>query len=76
MSEESYAKLVHKLGSLHTLLRECAEEGLYQGEHTIAYSAGGVAKTLHVYIDGTNIEMSETPGSVGLSFSAGISSGD
>jgi hypothetical protein len=73
MPEETYAKLVYKLGSLHSLLSECAEEGLYQGEHTIAYNAGGVEKTLHVYIDGTNIEISETPGSGWMSFSAGAS---
>lgn len=76
MPEETYAKLVYKLGSLHSLLRECAEEGLFQGEHTIAYQANGIAQTLHVYIDGTNIEMSDTPGSVGLRFNTDFATGD
>ena len=76
MSEEMYARLVYKLGSLHSLLTECAREGLYQGEHTISYNAGGVSRTLHVYIEGTNIEMSETPGSAGLRFNTDFISRD
>ncbi len=65
-----YNKLVYKLGSLHSLLQELNEAGLYQGEHTIVYSAKGVTKTLHVYIDGSDLQMSETPTNPGLHFSA------
>jgi hypothetical protein len=69
-----YEKLVYKLGSLHSLLREVADAGLFQGEHTIVYSGiDGVQQTLHVYIDGTDLQMSQTPGNLGLSFSAGLS---
>jgi hypothetical protein len=61
MSDEKYVKLVYKLGSLHALLVECAAEGLYQGDHTIAYNLGGVSKTLYVHIQGTRIEISDSP---------------
>jgi hypothetical protein len=67
-----YDKLVYKVGSLYTLLSELQQYDLYQGEMTIAYSAGGVEKTLHVYIDGTEMQISDSPGNPGLSFSAGL----
>jgi hypothetical protein len=69
-----YDKLVYKLGSLHSLLRELEAGGLHQGEHTISYRGlDGVEQTVHVYIDGTDLQMSRTPGNLtGLSFSAGI----
>jgi hypothetical protein len=58
--------LVQKLGSLHSLLRELATEERFQGEHTIAYtSADGVQQTVHVHIDGTDLQMSHTPGGFG-----------
>jgi hypothetical protein len=67
-----YETLVYKVGSLYSLLAELEQRGLYQGELTIAYSAHGVEKTLHVYIDGTDMQISDSPGNPGLSFSAGI----
>ena len=67
-----YETLIYKLGSLHTLLRELGEAGLYQGEHTIAYSAGNVDRTIHVYIDGTDLQMSDTPMSNNWQFSTGV----
>lgn len=68
-----YETLIYKLGSLHTLLRELGEAGLYQGEHTIAYNSASADRTLHVYIDGTDLQMSESPmsGEWGFSTSAG-----
>jgi hypothetical protein len=73
-----YNKLIYKLGSLHGLLREIEAAGLYQGEHTIVYSAAdGTQQTLHVYIDGTELQMSPTPGNqTGLSFSSSALSGE
>ena len=65
-----YDQLVYKLGSLHRLLRELATTEQFQGEHTIAYvGADGMQQTLHVYIDGTDLQMSNTPGSTGLNLS-------
>ena len=66
-----YNNLVYKLGSLHSILRELEADGLYQGEHTIVYSASdGTQQTLHVYIDGTDLQMSHSPGNLtGLNFS-------
>lgn len=64
-----YNTLVYKLGSLHSLLQEMNEAGLYQGEHTIVYSAKGVTKTLHVYIDGSDLQMSDSPTNPGIHFS-------
>ncbi len=63
-----YNQLVYKLGSLHSLLRELEAAQEFQGEHTIAYSApDGTQQTLHVHIDGTHFQMSDTPGnSTGL----------
>ncbi len=73
-----YNKLVYKLGSLHGILREIEAEGLFQGEHTIVYSgADGTQQTLHVYIDGTELQMSQTSGSPsGLNFSSSPVSGE
>ncbi len=64
-----YNQLVYKLGSLHSFLRELEAAGLYQGEQVIVYTgADGVQQTLHIYIDGTDLQMSNTPGnSTGLS---------
>ncbi|WP_119066741.1 hypothetical protein [Aggregatilinea lenta] len=57
-----YETLVYKLGSLHGLLCELADEELYQGEHTIAYTGrDGIQRTLHAYIEGTDFQMTETP---------------
>jgi hypothetical protein len=72
-----YEKLVYKLGSLHSLLREIADAGLYQGEHTIVYSGrDGAQQTLHVYIDGTDLQMGHTPGSSGFNLSTSVFSGE
>jgi hypothetical protein len=70
--------LVYKLGSLHSMLRELESAGLYQGEHTIHYTGpDGSRHTLHIYIDGTELEMSRTPGGhPGLSFSTGLAAGE
>ena len=60
--------LVQKLGSLHSLLRELAVDEQYQGEHTISYTgADGVQQTVHVHIDGTDLQMSNTDGGFGFS---------
>lgn len=68
-----YAVLVQKLGSLHSLLRELASAELYQGEHTIAYtSADGVQQTIHVHIEGTDLQMSNTPGGFGLGLTVNV----
>ena len=69
-----YDKLVFKLGSLHSLLRELESADLFQGEHTISYRGlDGVEQTVHVYIDGTDLQMSRTPGNLtGLSFSTNL----
>ena len=65
-----YAMLVQKIGSLHSLLRDLASDELYQGEHTISYTgADGVEQTIHVHIDGTDLQMSNTPGGFGLNIS-------
>ncbi len=73
-----YNTLVYKLGSLHSLLREIEAAGLYQGERTIVYSgADGTQQTLHVYIDGTDFQMCQTPGNrTGFSFSGSTASGE
>jgi VCBS repeat-containing protein len=66
-----YDKLVYKLGSLHSILRELASSDLYQGEHTLVFTgADGTAETVHIYIDGTDLQMSATEGSPGLNLSA------
>ncbi len=68
-----YETLVYKLGSLHSLLRELEAAGLYQGEHTIAYSSDdGTQQTLHIYIDGTDLQMSNTSGNAGLHLSTDV----
>lgn len=65
-----YSTLVFKLGALHSMLRELASEELFQGEHTIAYTgADGVQHTVHVHIDGTDLQLSNTPGGFGLGLS-------
>ena len=67
-----YATLVRKLGSLHSLLRELQHEGMFQGEHTIVFNdARGEERTLHIYIDGAELQMTEAPNSTGLHFSTG-----
>jgi hypothetical protein len=73
-----YNTLIYKLGSLHSLLREFEAAGLYQGEHTIVYSAAdGTQQTLHVYIDGTELQMGPTAGNqTGLNFSNSLFSGE
>lgn len=72
-----YEKLVYKVGSLHSLLRELEEAGLYQGEHTIAYTGqDGTQQTLHVYIDGTDLQMMNTPGTTGLNLSMDVNQED
>jgi hypothetical protein len=68
-----YDTFVYKLGSLHSMLSELAEQDLYQGEHTIHYTGKhGIQRTLHVYVDGTEIQLSDTPPSTyfNLSISA------
>lgn len=56
-----YAQLISRLGSLHSLLRELESSQIYQGEHTIAYAgADGVERTVHIYIDGTELQMSDS----------------
>lgn len=72
-----FDKLVYKLGSLHSLLRELEAADLYQGEHTIAYTgADGTKQTLHIYIDGTDLQMSNTPSSFGFNMSLDVFSED
>jgi VCBS repeat-containing protein len=62
---DSYNQLVYKLGTLHSLLRELEATDQLQGEHTIVYTgADGVRQTLHVYIDGTDLQMSNTTGNL------------
>ncbi len=69
-----YAELIRKLGSLHSLLRELEQAGMYQGEHTIAYKGlDGTQQTVHVYIDGTDLQMSHTAARPGFSMSTDIS---
>ncbi len=72
-----YNTLVYKLGSLHSLLRELESAGLHQGEHTITFTgADGVRQQVHVYIDGTDLQMSHTPftpGSLNLSVDSFVS---
>jgi hypothetical protein len=68
-----YATLVRKLGSLHSLLRELQREGMYQGEHTIIVNdSRGEERTLHVYIDGAELQMTESANHTGLHFSTGV----
>jgi hypothetical protein len=72
-----YEQVVYKLGSLYSMLRELEAAGLYQGEHTIAYAdASGVQRTVHIYIDGTEIQMCDTSDTSDLSFSVDVSSDD
>lgn len=73
-----YETLVYKLGSLHGLLRELEAAGMHQGEHTIAFTGDdGTKQTLHVYIDGTELQMFNTPGLLdSFDFSFGASAGD
>lgn len=68
-----YETLVYKLGSLHSLLRDLEAAGLFQGEHTIAYTGrDGTQQTIHVYIDGTELQIFNTPDfPAGFSFSLG-----
>jgi hypothetical protein len=69
-----YALLIQKLGSLHSLLRELESARLYQGEHTITYaSADGVERTLHIYIDGTEFQMSASDPTDDFRLSSGVS---
>lgn len=69
-----YAELIRKLGSLHSLLRDLEAAGMYQGEHTIAYKGlDGTQQTVHVYIDGTDLQMSHTPARPGFTMSADVS---
>ncbi|HUN05987.1 MAG TPA: hypothetical protein PLQ56_05280 [Aggregatilineales bacterium] len=71
MESSVYDKLVYKLGSLHSLLREIAREDQYQGEHTLVFTgADGESQTVHIYIDGTDLQMSATEGSPGINLSA------
>jgi hypothetical protein len=68
-----YATLVRKLGSLHSLLYDMQQDGVHQGEHTIIYSdRNGDERTLHVYIDGTELQMADAPSSAGLHISTSI----
>jgi hypothetical protein len=64
-----YEKLIYKLGSLHSLLRELESERMYQGEHTICYTGlDGVQQTVFIHIDGTDLQMTQVPGNqAGLS---------
>lgn len=56
-----FETLVYKLGSLHSLLRQLEAANLYQGEHTIAYTSNdGTRQTLHVHIDGTELQIFNT----------------
>jgi hypothetical protein len=72
-----YDKVIYKLGSLYSMLRELEAAGLYQGEHTIAYAdANGVQRTVHVYIDGTEIQMCDTADATDWRFSVDVSSDD
>lgn len=72
-----YETLVYKLGALHSLLRDLEAAGLYQGEHTIAYTGqDGTKQTVHVFIDGTELQIFNTPGlPAGFDFSLGTQSG-
>ena len=70
--------LVYKLGSLHSLLRDLEAAGLYQGEHTVVYSgADGTQQTVHVYVDGTDLQMYSTAGNEsGLSVNGEVTDND
>jgi hypothetical protein len=69
-----YNLLVYKLGSIYSLLRELEAANAFQGEHTIAFTgADGAEHTVHVYIDGTSLEMEHSNGSAGFSSSSSIS---
>lgn len=68
-----YTELIRTLGSLHSMLRDMESAGVCQGEHTIAFTgADGEQQTVHVYIDGTELQMCNTPGSSGFTFSTDV----
>ncbi len=70
-----YGHMVYQLGKFYRMLRELEASGMYQGEHTIVYTADdGSQSTIHVYIDGTEVQMCATQGSAGMGFSVGLSS--
>jgi hypothetical protein len=72
-----YDKVVYKLGSLYSMLRELEANGLYQGEHTIVYSGpDGEQRTVHVYIDGTEVQMCDTAGAANFRMSLDTPAGD
>lgn len=58
-----YETLIYRLGSLYVAL--LTADGAYDGERSIAVKAmDGSQRTVYVYIDGTDLQMSETPGAV------------
>lgn len=68
-----YPTLIRKLGSLHSALDELARKGDFQGEHTIVYTgADGTQRTVHVYIDGTELQMTDSPPTSALRFSTDV----
>lgn len=71
-----YEKLIYKVGSLYSLLRELQETNQFQGEMSILYNRDGIETTIYVYIDGTDFQITDTPGgSSGMSFSTSVTSG-
>jgi hypothetical protein len=58
-----YDTLLYSLGKLYVMLVQAARQGKFQGEHTIHVSLDSVATTVHVYIDGTSLQIQDTPGS-------------
>lgn len=70
MAAIDYNYFTYKMGQLYTLLRNCQALGLYQGEHTITWANDkGESKTVHLYIDGTSLEMEDSDEDTGLSLS-------
>ncbi len=65
-----YGKLVAKVGALYSVLSELEKTGLYQGEHTVVFTGvDGAERTLHIYVDGTEFQMFDSPSSSSLHLS-------
>jgi len=72
--DRDFSELIFRVGQLYSRLASNAARGVYQGEFTVSYKGAAGEKTLYVYVDGTDFQLSDAPGHVGLSLSVGFNS--
>ena len=69
----NYEDFIYKMGSLFSMLSQWQEDGEFQGEHTLSFTgSNGTKKTVHIYGDGYDFQISGDDESSGLNLNIDV----